>query len=116
MYTYTNLRPNRQLATAYAVYEIIGSEFKKCSYRNFLEEAKLHINFSFENNKSQENLEAKVIMALENMNINVSDLEAEVFGRFDSKGNFVIYFKTYITDVVATIDQKGKFYILVKDY
>ena len=116
MYNYTNLTQNTQLATAYAVYEIIGSEFKKCSYRNFREEDKLHINFSFENNKSQEALEAKVIKVLENMNINVSDLKAEVFGYYNSDRNYVMYFKTYVTDVIATIDSKGRFQITVKDY
>ena len=108
----TSLKSNIQLTTAYAAYEIIGSEFKKCRFTNKHEECKLRINFFLEKENTQFSIEEKVEAAFQKLNIDVSKLCCYVQGRINpATGHYVLLFSTPDQNFVCAIDEKGRFEI-----
>lgn len=61
-------RPTKIESETYAAYEIIGSYFKKCIFKNTFYENKCAINFKLESDKSQYRLEDKFINFCEKRN------------------------------------------------
>ena len=109
MKNYVSLKSNKQLSAAYAVYEIVGSEFHRCSFQNPLLEEKLRVNFLLESDNAQCLLEEKAEKAFKKLNIETSDLNCEVYGMMNPNTNhFIIYFRTYVADIIAVIDERGR--------
>ncbi len=115
MNMFTNLKASRQLVMVYVIYEIIGSEFKKCYFKNQMEEKKLRINFMLESKKRQEDLEERVIKIFEKSDLNLSDLKCVVTHHVLRNHTYVLRFNTYIKDISVVIDKNGRFSISIID-
>ena len=115
MNNYSSIKATRQYALVYAIYEIVGSEFKGCAFKNKHEETKLKLNFLMEKENSQYSLEERVITDLEKLNINLCDLRCEVEGYFDaSSGVYYLSFKAYLIDIYVMVDRYGHYRVHVK--
>ena len=115
MNNYSSIKATRQYALAYAIYEIVGSEFSGCAFKNKHEETKLKLNFLMERKNSQYSLEEKVITDFAKLNIDLSDLRCEVEGYLDAtSGVYHLYFKAYLIDIYVMIDRYGHYRVHIE--
>lgn len=100
---------SRQFATAYAVYMMLGSYFRKCRMVNALEESHLRMHYASMKTGDQylveEQADEDAVALLENER--VDDLHCEVQTRL-VKGIYHILFRTGLTDFRADVDRRGR--------
>ncbi len=97
-----------QLATAYAVYEMLGDLYSKCSFKNPIEETHLTMHFKSQKIKKQYELENKVTGIIEKcVHEELADLRCEVRSFSDGR-DYIMHFLTYVTDFEVSVSKDGR--------
>lgn len=118
-YSFTEKTSHRQQETAYMLYMIIGSYFHRCSCRSKALEENLFLYYKEMPVKRQEEKEWQIIRVSEGVLgeclASMAQMNAEVFiSKTDEM--YVLRFYTGFEDIVATVDDKGRYDIsLVED-
>ena len=118
-YSFTEKRSHRQQETAYMLYMIIGSYFHRCSCRSKALEENLFLYYKELQEKRQVEKERQIIRVSEGVLgeclASMAQMNAEVFiSKTDEM--YVLRFYTGFEDIVATVDDKGRYDIsLVED-
>ena len=118
-YSFTERTSHRQQETAYMLYMIIGSYFHRCSCRSKALEENLFLYYKELQEKRQVEKERQIIRVSEGVLgeclASMAQMNAEVFiSKTDEM--YVLRFYTGFEDIVATVDDKGRYDIsLVED-
>lgn len=118
-YSFTEKTSHRQQETAYMLYMIIGSYFHRCSCRSKALEENLFLYYKELQEKRQVEKERQIIRVSEGVLgeclASMAQMNAEVFiSKTDEM--YVLRFYTGFEDIVATVDDKGRYDIsLVED-
>lgn len=118
-YSFTEKTSHRQQETAYMLYMIIGSYFHRCSCRSKALEENLFLYYKELHEKRQVEKERQIIRVSEGVLgeclASMAQMNAEVFiSKTDEM--YVLRFYTGFEDIVATVDDKGRYDIsLVED-
>lgn len=118
-YSFTEKTSHRQQETAYMLYMIIGSYFHRCSCRSKALEENLLLYYKELQEKRQVEKERQIIRVSEGVLgeclASMAQMNAEVFiSKTDEM--YVLRFYTGFEDIVATVDDKGRYDIsLVED-
>lgn len=118
-YSFTEKTSHRQQETAYMLYMIIGSYFHRCSCRSKTLEENLFLYYKELQEKRQVEKERQIIRVSEGVLgeclASMAQMNAEVFiSKTDEM--YVLRFYTGFEDIVATVDDKGRYDIsLVED-
>lgn len=118
-YSFTEKTSHRQQETAYMLYMIIGSYFHRCSCRSKALEENLFLYYKELGESRQIDKERQIIRVSEGVLgeclASMAQMNAEVFiSKTDEM--YVLRFYTGFEDIVATVDDKGRYDIsLVED-
>ena len=118
-YSFTEKTSHRQQETAYMLYMIIGSYFHRCSCRSKALEENLFLYYKELGERRQIDKERQIIRVSEGVLgeclASMAQMNAEVFiSKTDEM--YVLRFYTGFEDIVATVDDKGRYDIsLVED-
>lgn len=118
-YSFTEKTSHRQQETAYMLYMIIGSYFHRCRCRSKALEENLFLYYKELGERRQIDKERQIIRVSEGVLgeclASMAQMNAEVFiSKTDEM--YVLRFYTGFEDIVATVDDKGRYDIsLVED-
>ncbi len=99
---------NKQLVSAYAVFMIVGSEFKKCRFANPMIEGRLRAEYVEVKSNEQFRLEELAIDMLQDLEIDPVECTVRYY---NSGNNLILDFITGKNNVRAIIDTQGYFEI-----
>ncbi len=101
---------NKQLATAYIIFMMLGSEYYKCSFDDKNEEQRLYAKYKGMSEPEQLLLEDEILGRLEKITKipGREQMACEVSTHMEGR-NYCMFFKTYFGEVEFLIEKNGRF-------